>query len=42
MKRGNEAFSPEEAWLHECVVDIKQRHPEFGIKRVWLVLRADR
>jgi len=42
MTRGKASFSPEEAWLHECVIDIKKRHPEFGVKRVWLVLSADR
>ena len=37
LTRGKATFSPEEAWLHECVIDIKKRHPP----RIWR-LSADR
>ena len=34
--------TPDEAWLRECVLDIKKRSPDFGVKRVWMALREDR
>ena len=36
---GDRVAAPDDDWVQECVLEIKQRNQEFGVKRVWAELK---